>query len=118
MAQIQFDRRRHIPRRRFGQHFLVDAHYVRRILDAIDPRPGDNLVEIGPGLAALTAELIGRTRHITAIEIDRDLSARLRGDFPPATPGRPALGMTARNCLTLTCELNRVRGKANAVGNN
>ena len=73
----------HLPRRRFGQNFLADAHYVGRILDAVDPRPGDNLVEIGPGLAALTAGLIERAGRITAIEIDRDLAARLRGRFAP-----------------------------------
>jgi 16S rRNA (adenine1518-N6/adenine1519-N6)-dimethyltransferase len=74
---------RHQPRKRFGQNFLVDPHYVARIVDAIAPRPGDNLVEIGPGLAALTASLIERAGHLTAIEIDRDLAARLTADFPP-----------------------------------
>ena len=70
---------RHAPRKRFGQNFLVDAHYVDRIVAAIDPRPGDKLVEIGPGLGALTDRLIERSGHLTAIEIDRDLAARLRG---------------------------------------
>ena len=45
----------HRARKRFGQNFLADPHFVRRIVDAVDPAPGDNLVEIGPGLAALTA---------------------------------------------------------------
>ena len=71
------------PRRRFGQNFLTDAHYVRRIVDAIAPQPGDHLIEIGPGLGALTAPLIERVGHIAAIEIDRDLAARLRGRFGP-----------------------------------
>ncbi len=71
----------HVARRRFGQNFLVDAHYIARIVDAVDPRPGDNLVEIGPGLAALTAGLVARAGRIAAIEIDRDLAARLRADF-------------------------------------
>ena len=48
----------HRARKRFGQNFLADPHYVKRIVDAVDPQPGDNLVEIGPGLAALTGELI------------------------------------------------------------
>ncbi len=73
----------HQARKRFGQHFLSDPHYVARIIDAIDPRPGDNLVEIGPGLAALTRGLIQRAGRVTAIEIDRDLAARLSGEFPP-----------------------------------
>jgi 16S rRNA (adenine1518-N6/adenine1519-N6)-dimethyltransferase len=74
--------RGHIARKRFGQNFLADAHYVAKIVDAIDPHPGDNLVEIGPGLAALTGALIERAGAIHAIEIDRDLAARLAADFP------------------------------------
>jgi 16S rRNA (adenine1518-N6/adenine1519-N6)-dimethyltransferase len=73
----------HVARKRFGQNFLADPHYVRRIIDAVDPRPGENLVEIGPGLAAITGGLIERAGHITAIEIDRDLAARLRETFTP-----------------------------------
>jgi len=110
VAQTQFDRRRHIPRRRFGQHFLVDAHYVTRILDAIDPRPGDNVVEIGPGLAALTAGLIARAGHLTAIEIDRDLTARLRGNFPPAQ-------LTLHEADALTFDFAQLGKELRAVGN-
>jgi 16S rRNA (adenine1518-N6/adenine1519-N6)-dimethyltransferase len=75
----------HRARKRFGQNFLADPHYVRRIVDAVSPQPGDNIVEIGPGLAALTGELIARGGRVTAIEIDRDLAARLRDDFTPET---------------------------------
>lgn len=71
----------HPPRKRFGQHFLADRHYAARIVDAVDPAPGDNLVEIGPGLGALTDALIERAGKISAIEIDRDLAARLRERF-------------------------------------
>ncbi len=74
----------HQARKRFGQNFLADTHYVRRIIDAVAPMPGDNLVEIGPGLAAITGGLIERAVHITAIEIDRDLAARLRTTFTPS----------------------------------
>jgi len=74
----------HVARKRFGQNFLADPHYTARIVDAVDPHPGDNIVEIGPGLGALTAGLIERAGHITAIEIDRDLAARLRDRFSPA----------------------------------
>src|SRR5205085_10168238 len=76
--------RGHVPRRRFGQNFLADAHYVERIVDAVDPKPGDNVVEIGPGLAALTGGLIERAGRIAAVEIDRDLAARLRERFTTA----------------------------------
>ena len=68
----------HQPRKRFGQNFLADAHYVARIVAAIDPAPGDNIVEIGPGLGALTGTLIERAGRIAAVEIDRDLATRLR----------------------------------------
>jgi 16S rRNA (adenine1518-N6/adenine1519-N6)-dimethyltransferase len=71
----------HAPRKRFGQNFLADPHYVARIVAAVDPRPGERVVEIGPGLAALTGGLIARAGHIDAIEIDRDLAARLSGRF-------------------------------------
>jgi len=69
-------------RKRFGQHFLVDASVLDRIVDAIDPQPGQPLVEIGPGRGALTAPLLERCRALTVIELDRDLAARLR-----RTPG-------------------------------
>jgi 16S rRNA (adenine1518-N6/adenine1519-N6)-dimethyltransferase len=75
---------RHRPRKRFGQNFLHDPRIIDRIVDAIDPRPGQSVVEIGPGQAALTQALVARAGHVTAIEIDRDLAARLRADFPPS----------------------------------
>jgi len=73
----------HRARKRFGQNFLADPHYVRRIVEAVDPRPGERIVEIGPGLAALTDALVERAGDVTAIEIDRDLAARLRERFSP-----------------------------------
>ena len=69
---------KHIPRKRFGQHFLADAGIVDAIVRAIDPRPGEAMVEIGPGLAALTQPLVERLGQLTVIELDRDLAARLR----------------------------------------
>jgi len=60
-------------RKRFGQHFLHDPGVIRRIVAAIDPLPGDRLVEIGPGLGALTRPLLERAGHIEVIEIDRDV---------------------------------------------
>jgi len=72
----------HRPRKRFGQNFLADPSTIARIVEVIDPRPGDRIVEIGPGLAALTAPLLERLPHMDVIEIDRDLAARLTHDFP------------------------------------
>jgi 16S rRNA (adenine1518-N6/adenine1519-N6)-dimethyltransferase len=68
----------HIPRKRFGQHFLTDAVIIDAIVDAIDPRAGETLVEIGPGLGAMTLPLLQRIQPFTVIELDRDLAARLR----------------------------------------
>ena len=68
----------HIARKRFGQHFLVDDAVIDGIVRAIDPRPGQALVEIGPGLGALTQPVLGRCGALTVIELDRDLAARLR----------------------------------------
>jgi 16S rRNA (adenine1518-N6/adenine1519-N6)-dimethyltransferase len=69
---------KHVPRKRFGQHFLVDDGVVDAIVRAVDPRPGDALVEIGPGLGALTMPLLARCGTLTAIELDRELAAALR----------------------------------------
>ncbi len=69
---------RHVARKRFGQHFLSDPAIIDAIVRAIDPRPGQAMVEIGPGLAALTQPLVERLGRLTVIELDRDLAARLR----------------------------------------
>jgi len=69
---------KHIARKRFGQHFLTDGGIIDAIVDAIDPQPGQAMVEIGPGLAALTQPLVERLGALTVIELDRDLAQRLR----------------------------------------
>ena len=74
---------KHAPRKRFGQHFLTDQSVIAAIVSAIAPRPGDRLVEIGPGLGALTVGLLERTEYLEAVEIDRDLVARLRRRWSP-----------------------------------
>jgi len=73
----------HIPRKRFGQNFLIDDGVISGIVSAIAPRRSDNLVEIGPGLGALTGPLLDRLDRLHVIEIDRDLIARMRGRHPP-----------------------------------
>jgi 16S rRNA (adenine1518-N6/adenine1519-N6)-dimethyltransferase len=69
---------KHIARKRFGQHFLTDAGVIDAIIRLIDARPGQHMVEIGPGLAALTQPLVERLGQLTVIELDRDLAQRLR----------------------------------------
>lgn len=68
----------HTPRKRFGQHFLSDGGIIDAIVREIAPRPGQRVVEIGPGLAALTQPLVERLGQLTVIELDRDLAMRLR----------------------------------------
>ncbi len=73
----------HRARKRFGQNFLSDPNIIRRIVDAIRPQAGEAMVEIGPGLGAMTAPLIERLGHLHVVEIDRDLIARLRERYTP-----------------------------------
>ncbi|MBS4098921.1 MAG: 16S rRNA (adenine(1518)-N(6)/adenine(1519)-N(6))-dimethyltransferase RsmA [Sulfuricella sp.] len=74
---------KHIPRKRFGQNFLTDRHYIDSCIRAIHPAPADNLVEIGPGLGALTLPLLKILNRLRVVEIDRDIVARLERDIPP-----------------------------------
>jgi 16S rRNA (adenine1518-N6/adenine1519-N6)-dimethyltransferase len=74
---------KHIPRRRFGQHFLTDQAVIAEIVAAIRPQAEDVMVEIGPGLEALTAPLAAVLRHLHVIEIDRDIIARLQRAYAP-----------------------------------
>jgi 16S rRNA (adenine1518-N6/adenine1519-N6)-dimethyltransferase len=69
-------------RKRFGQHFLHDPSVLQRIAQAVDPRPGEHILEIGPGQGALTALLLERAQTLDAVEIDRDLAATLRERWP------------------------------------
>ena len=69
---------KHQARKRFGQHFLTDQGVIADIVDAINPQAGQHMVEIGPGLAAMTQPLVERVGHLQVIELDRDLAARLR----------------------------------------
>ena len=69
---------KHIARKRFGQHFLTDSAIIDGIVDAVHPQAGEPMVEIGPGLAALTQPLVERLGRLHVIELDRDLAIRLR----------------------------------------
>jgi 16S rRNA (adenine1518-N6/adenine1519-N6)-dimethyltransferase len=82
---MSFDARArgHVARRRFGQNFLTAPGIIERIIASVQPRPDENVVEIGPGLGALTKPLLERIKHLHVVEIDRDLIARLRERFAP-----------------------------------
>jgi 16S rRNA (adenine1518-N6/adenine1519-N6)-dimethyltransferase len=71
----------HIPRKRFGQNFLVDQGVINDIISAIRPRADDLMVEIGPGLGALTEPLMKSLNHLHCVEIDRDIIARLHKTY-------------------------------------
>ena len=72
----------HQARKRFGQHFLVDEAVIDQIVRSIDPQADDVMVEIGPGLSALTAPLLTSLKRLTVVELDRDLARRLRASWP------------------------------------
>ncbi|HEX4844172.1 MAG TPA: 16S rRNA (adenine(1518)-N(6)/adenine(1519)-N(6))-dimethyltransferase RsmA [Limnobacter sp.] len=69
---------KHLARKRFGQHFLTDQNILAELLGEMRPKPTDTVVEIGPGLGALTQWLLKALPHLHVIEIDRDLAQRLR----------------------------------------
>lgn len=93
--------RAHVARKRFGQHFLRDSHVLERIINAFAPRNDQNLVEIGPGLGALTFPLLERVKQLTVIELDRDLAERLRQKFLPDR-------LTIRQMDVLNCTLSDI----------
>ena len=70
-----------IPKKRLGQHFLTDRHYIERIIKAIAPKAGELMVEIGPGPGAITEPLIAALGHLHVVEIDRTLATALRERF-------------------------------------
>jgi 16S rRNA (adenine1518-N6/adenine1519-N6)-dimethyltransferase len=74
---------KHVARKRFGQNFLTDKLVLGDIIETINPEPGQALVEIGPGLAAMTALIVKRMGHMHVVELDRDLVARLEKSFSP-----------------------------------
>lgn len=88
---------RHSPRKRFGQNFLQSKHVIEDILGAINPQKKDNILEIGPGLGALTQPLLRRLDRLTAVEIDRDLQLYL-AELPIA---QGKLNLIAADALTL-----------------
>jgi len=98
------------PRKRFGQHFLTDRHYVGRIVEAIAPREGDSMVEIGPGTGILTEELARVVRPLHVVEIDRDLARGLRERFDAAT-------VVVHEGDALEFDLSSLRAPLRVVGN-
>ncbi|MEZ5662444.1 MAG: 16S rRNA (adenine(1518)-N(6)/adenine(1519)-N(6))-dimethyltransferase RsmA [Burkholderiaceae bacterium] len=104
---------KHLPRKRFGQHFLSDSAIIDAIVHEIAPQPGEPMVEIGPGLAALTQPLVERLGRLTVIELDRDLAVRLRA--------HPQLDVVESDVLkvdfTALAERLGAAGRIRVVGN-
>lgn len=100
----------HQARKRFGQHFLVDAGVIDQIVRAIRPRADDAMVEIGPGLSALTAPLLESVEHLTVVELDRDLAARLRNTWA-------ASRLTVVEADALTVDFSTLGASLRIVGN-
>jgi len=102
----------HRPRKRFGQHFLHERGVIAHILKEFDPKPADNVVEIGPGEGALTHTLAGQVASLDVVEIDRDLIGRLRQSLPES--------VTIHNADALKfdfCSLSPSHGKLRIIGN-
>lgn len=104
---------RHIQaRKRFGQNFLTDDYIISQIVDAIGPKAGDHLVEIGPGHAALTRPVLERAGSLTAIELDRDLAEMLRHD-----PFLKGLNLIEGDALKIDYEKLPGSGELRVFGN-
>jgi len=104
----------HRPRKRFGQHFLHDPRIIAKIILAIGPRPGDRLVEIGPGLGAITLPLLEKAGALTAVELDRDVIPHLE----EAARGKGELNLVQGDALEVVlAPFAPLGGKLRLLGN-
>jgi len=104
---------KHVARKRFGQNFLIDQQVIADIVNAVAPRRGDCVVEIGPGLGALTEPLLKRLDHLHVVEIDRDIVARLEKQHSP-----DQLSIHSGDALNFDFSLlSKQNGSLHVVGN-
>jgi 16S rRNA (adenine1518-N6/adenine1519-N6)-dimethyltransferase len=104
----------HRPKRSLGQNFLVDGNLQRKIVEALDPQPGDQVLEIGPGKGALTRHLAGRCEALYLVELDRDLARSLQEEFG----GVPGVRVMEQDILRLhLAHLTHRVGELKVVGN-
>ena len=108
---------KHIARKRFGQNFLIDRQVIADIVNAVSPRRDACVVEIGPGLGALTDPLLQRLDHLHVVEIDRDIVARLRQRFSPAKLTIHEGDALAFDFSTLVGNTGNGGGRLHVVGN-
>ncbi len=104
----------HKAKKKFGQNFLVDERIIADIIGVIRPEEDDNLVEIGPGLGAMTRPLLKKLKHLHVVEIDRDIIARLEADYPQDRPD-PKLIIHAGDALKF--DLATLAAPLRIVGN-
>lgn len=103
----------HRPRKRFGQHFLRDAGVIRRLVTVIDPKPGEEFVEIGPGEGVLSAPVLAAAGSLRVIELDRDLAAAL-----PERLGHPeGLHVIQADVLEVDFSALPRKGRLRVIGN-
>jgi len=109
----------HIPRKRFGQNFLVDTSVIEQIVDSINPQGDENIVEIGPGKGALTFPLLQRCMRLTVIELDRDLVSALQKAAQTAEENGQVLQVISSDALAFDFNAysQREAGKLRIVGN-
>jgi 16S rRNA (adenine1518-N6/adenine1519-N6)-dimethyltransferase len=100
----------HTPRKRFGQNFLIDDGIIHAIVNAVHPQSGETVVEIGPGLGALTRPLLERLPHLHAVELDRDIVARLQRTWP-------ADRLTVHSCDALKFDFGSLGTELRIIGN-
>lgn len=101
---------KHIPRKRFGQNFLIDRQVIADIVATIRPQTEDVMVEIGPGLGAITQPLLKILPHLHVVEIDRDIVARLLHEYDPKR-------LTVHSCDALKFDFGALGDKLRIVGN-
>jgi len=101
---------KHIPRKRFGQNFLSEPDIIRSCIEAIHPAPDDLMVEIGPGLGALTQPLIKTLAHLHTVELDRDIVSWMQKHYP-------ADKITIHNVDALKFDFSSLGEKIRVVGN-
>jgi 16S rRNA (adenine1518-N6/adenine1519-N6)-dimethyltransferase len=101
---------KHIPKKRFGQNFLIDQDIIRSLIEAIRPAPDDLMVEIGPGLGAMTQPLLKTLKHLHVVELDRDVVAWMQGHYP-------ADKITIHNLDALKFDFTSLGPRIRVVGN-
>lgn len=101
---------KHLPKKRFGQNFLIDQDIIRALVEAIHPQPNDLMVEIGPGLGALTQPLLKKLDHLHVVELDRDIVAWMQGHYPAGK-------VTIHNIDALKFDFSSLGEHTRVVGN-